>query len=241
MQTPLLNYNTLECLRNAYTYNNCQICLDICPLNAFSIIRNTLQLDTSTCNNCAGCIGGCPSEALSLNTFDPNDFIQNAIKQKINTLSCKVNTPCLALFDAHHFTTLALDSDKTIYCDTSECDICITNKDNKIKEYILTITDDFNSNLYLLNGKTEVRTKYYQDNIRPILHRLFNQNLTKDDRLNKVVVHTLRHTFGSQLVINGVDIYTVQKLMNHSDITMTMRYAKLNDQIKKDSVNKMNW
>jgi len=39
----------------------------------------------------------------------------------------------------------------------------------------------------------------------------------------------------------GVDIYTVQKLMNHSDITMTMRYAKLNDQIKKDSVNKMNW
>jgi len=72
-----------------------------------------------------------------------------------------------------------------------------------IKEYILTITDDFNSNLYLLNGKTEVRTKYYQDNIRPILHRLFNQNLTKDDRLNKVVVHTLRHTFGSQLVING--------------------------------------
>ena len=64
------------------------------------------------------------------------------------------------------------------------------------------------------------------------MNELFNQNLEKTDTLNRVVVHTLRHTFGSQLVINGVDIYTVQKLMNHSNISKTMRYAKLNDKIK---------
>ena len=112
---------------------------------------------------------------------------------------------------------------------------------NVIEKHILNITNNMNSNEFILNDITVSRRRYYQDNIRPILNKLFNEDLDKNDRLNKVVVHTLRHTFGSQLVINGVDIYTVQKLMNHSDIAMTMRYAKLNDKIKKDSVNKMNW
>ena len=41
------------------------------------------------------------------------------------------------------------------------------------------------------------------------------------------MIHTLRHTFASHLAINGIPIFTIQKLMNHSDIKMTMRYAKL--------------
>lgn len=45
--------------------------------------------------------------------------------------------------------------------------------------------------------------------------------------LKKVVIHTLRHTFASHLAINGTPIFTIQKLMNHKDIKMTMRYAKL--------------
>ena len=39
--------------------------------------------------------------------------------------------------------------------------------------------------------------------------------------------HTLRHTFASRAVMAGVDIRTVQELMGHSTITMTMRYAHL--------------
>jgi site-specific recombinase XerD len=54
-----------------------------------------------------------------------------------------------------------------------------------------------------------------QDRLRKIFKTYFNQGLENDDRKNRVVVHTLRHTFASHLAINGTPIYTIQKLMNH--------------------------
>lgn len=72
-----------------------------------------------------------------------------------------------------------------------------------------------------------VEVKAIQRRLRPILNRLFNSDLKEGDRANRVVIHTLRHTFASLLVINGTPLYTVQKLMNHKDIKQTSRYAKL--------------
>ena len=69
-----------------------------------------------------------------------------------------------------------------------------------------------------------------------ILNKLFNQGIDYDDRKNKSVVHTLRHTFASHLAINGTPIFTIQKLMNHSDIKMTLRYAKLAPDSGKEAI-----
>ena len=66
-----------------------------------------------------------------------------------------------------------------------------------------------------------------QHKMKAILDNLFNVGLKSNDAKNRAVTHTLRHTFASQLAMNGTPIYTIQKLMNHKDINMTLRYAKL--------------
>jgi integrase len=67
----------------------------------------------------------------------------------------------------------------------------------------------------------------------------FNKKIKPDDRKNKTVIHTLRHTFASHLAINYTPIFTIQKLMNHSDIKMTMRYAKLAPDSGREFIDKL--
>ncbi|MFZ1075754.1 MAG: site-specific integrase [Minisyncoccia bacterium] len=52
-------------------------------------------------------------------------------------------------------------------------------------------------------------------------------NLCQKAGLRHIGWHTLRHTFASHLVMLGAPVPAVQKLMGHSSIEMTMRYAHL--------------
>ena len=82
--------------------------------------------------------------------------------------------------------------------------------------------------LLSLKIKNEVLVKReIQKRLKPILDELFNEGLEKSDAKNRVVIHTFRHSFASNLAIKGTPIYTIQKLLNHKDINMTLRYAKL--------------
>lgn len=97
-------------------------------------------------------------------------------------------------------------------------------KDLTINDYILKINDK------------KVQLTQIQKRMKPILDELFNEGLEKDDSKNRVVIHTFRHSFASNLAIKGTPIYTIQKLLNHKDINMTLRYAKLSPDSGKDMV-----
>ncbi len=58
---------------------------------------------------------------------------------------------------------------------------------------------------------------------------------------NFTQVHSLIHTFASHLIMNGVDLPTVQKLLGHSDIQTTMIYAHLAPNHLVESVNKLGY
>ncbi|MFZ4621901.1 MAG: tyrosine-type recombinase/integrase [Bacteroidota bacterium] len=52
-------------------------------------------------------------------------------------------------------------------------------------------------------------------------------------------IHKLRHTFASNLVMKGVDIYSVGKLLGHTDVETTMIYAHLSPHHLLDAVKKL--
>jgi len=121
-------FDTLKCLRTDYYHNDCQKCLQICPQNAFFFDRSKLTVDLQQCTNCGVCLGVCPTEALSLEFFDPNDYIVG-LGQEVE-LSCKKDLPCLSVFDVQHFARILLQS-QSAACDFSHCEECSLNPEGK--------------------------------------------------------------------------------------------------------------
>ena len=58
----------------------------------------------------------------------------------------------------------------------------------------------------------------------------------KEAGLRRIGWHVLRHTFASHLVMRGAPLKTVQELMGHSTIEMTMRYAHLSPDARREAV-----
>ncbi len=67
------------------------------------------------------------------------------------------------------------------------------------------------------------------------LSRTFRRILKRAD-IEDGSLHTLRHTYASHLVMAGTDLATVQKLLGHSKIETTMRYAHLSPEHLQEAV-----
>lgn len=140
----------------------------------------------------------------------------------------------------------------------------LTNRDIDFENKIIKVLDEKNDETYttfLYNKKLEQLLKtratkrrldvpilqenkanlYEQikDKVSRILNTLFNDEITNPK--HRVVIHTLRHTFASHLAINGTPIFTIQKLLNHKDINMTLRYAKLAPDSGRDNIERLNF
>ena len=58
--------------------------------------------------------------------------------------------------------------------------------------------------------------------------------ITKD-----ITFHCFRHTYATLQLLNGTDIYTVSKMLGHKDLKTTQIYAKIVDEAKRDTTNKI--
>ena len=107
-------------------------------------------------------------------------------------------------------------------------------------EYLNAYLKCLTTNAYLVGGDTTKKpTRTLTRHLKKVLDDNFNKGLKTNDTKNRTVVHTLRHTFASHLAINGVPIFNIKELMNHSDINMTMRYAKLAPSSGKSAVREL--
>jgi integrase len=57
-----------------------------------------------------------------------------------------------------------------------------------------------------------------------------------EDRRDKLVFHSLRHSYASWLVQSGISIYEVKERLGHKSISMTERYSHLAPGAGRDSV-----
>jgi integrase len=71
-------------------------------------------------------------------------------------------------------------------------------------------------------------------NIRKSFERVLKLAGIKD-----FTFHDLRHTFASHLVMSGCNLRSVQQLMGHKDIKMTMRYSHLSKEHLQEAVAKL--
>jgi len=63
------------------------------------------------------------------------------------------------------------------------------------------------------------------------------KNACKRAGIENFRFHDLRHTFASWIAMKSKDIYAVQKLLNHSSLQMTKRYAHLTENYLRQVVN----
>ena len=59
------------------------------------------------------------------------------------------------------------------------------------------------------------------------LYRDFAKAQKKSGLERKIRFHDMRHTFASQFMMSGGSLYDLQKILGHTKIEMTMRYAHL--------------
>jgi integrase len=84
---------------------------------------------------------------------------------------------------------------------------------------------------------------FLDDGGKPFSHKRLTKQLTavcQKARLRRITWHTLRHTFGSLLIMRGVPVPAVSTLMGHSNVATTMRYIHLAPSTLRKAIDMLN-
>jgi len=109
------------------------------------------------------------------------------------------------------------------------------------RKMILPLSD---TSKYLLNLKVNNiidlnDNKVFSLPTSPTIHKFIDIWMKRAGINKHITTHCGRHTFATLSITQGVDLYTISKLLGHTNTNMTQLYAKIIDQKKIDAVNKL--
>ncbi|MCX6800217.1 MAG: tyrosine-type recombinase/integrase [Candidatus Falkowbacteria bacterium] len=102
-----------------------------------------------------------------------------------------------------------------------------------LKEY-LHLREDNNPFLFIRLDKNKNDNSYEGGLTTRSIERLIEKYTRLAGITKTVTPHTIRHSYATDLLINGADIRSVQALLGHANITTTQIYTHVTDQHLKD-------
>lgn len=97
-----------------------------------------------------------------------------------------------------------------------------------IDNYVKSRDDNFKA-LFVNNVRAEILDEEKRRLTTVSIENLVRKYALKAGIIKKVTPHTLRHSYATELLINGADIRSVQEMLGHSSITTTQIYTHLTD------------
>ncbi|WP_027388903.1 4Fe-4S binding protein [Chrysiogenes arsenatis] len=127
-----LRCHTSRCLRSRFFKNNCQLCKDVCPVDAVTL-QSSVSIDYDRCTQCMLCVGACPNGAIE-SKFAPFHLLVKKLNDvPTPVLGCSAiadekrwhaDVPCLGIFSAEHFIAFSVLVRGVIQINLTRCHNC---------------------------------------------------------------------------------------------------------------------
>lgn len=126
--------------------------------------------------------------------------------------------------------TKSVSGDRVLFL-TDEAISILRNQQEKVK-HLKIVNMEFKDKVFISRAGEPIKNNTYDSSIKRIC-----QKAQIDDHFS---MHSLRHTFATRCIEGGMKPKTLQTLMGHKDISITMNlYVHTSDEAKKNEVEKV--